>query len=85
MKSNTMSLKANAGQKRASWREKLMRLFAFFKNARAELRKVVWPTRQETLQTALVVVAMVVVLALVLWGLDGVLVWLIGSLTGQRG
>src|SRR5262245_4263306 len=57
----------------------------FFRDSRAELRKVVWPTRDETVQTALVVAAMVVVLALILWLMDGVLVWLIGWLTGQRG
>jgi preprotein translocase subunit SecE len=37
------------------------------------------------MQTTLVVAAMVVILALILWGLDGFLVWLIGWLTGQRG
>ena len=56
----------------------------FFRDSRVELRKVVWPTRQETMQTTIVVAAMVVVLALILWGIDGVLVWLIGWLTGQR-
>ncbi len=56
----------------------------FFRDSRAELRKVVWPTREETMQTALVVVAMVIILALILWGMDGILVWLIGWLTGQR-
>lgn len=56
----------------------------FFRDARMELRKVVWPTREETMQTTLLVVAMVIVLALILWGLDGILVWLIGWLTGQR-
>jgi len=57
----------------------------FIRESRLELRKVVWPTRQETIQTTLVVGAMVIVLALVLWGMDGILVWLIGWLTGQRG
>jgi preprotein translocase subunit SecE len=57
----------------------------FFLDSRAELRKVVWPTREETIQTTLVVAAMVVILALLLWGMDGILVWLIGWLTGQRG
>lgn len=55
------------------------------KGARIELRKVVWPTRQETVQTTLVVVAMVVVTALVLWGIDSLFMWAIGWLTGQRG
>lgn len=57
----------------------------FARESRTELRKVYWPTRQETIQTTLVVAAMVVVLALVLWGIDSVLMWLIGWLTGQRG
>jgi preprotein translocase subunit SecE len=57
----------------------------FVRESRTELRKVIWPTREETLQTTLVVAVMVVILALLLWGLDGILVWLIGWLTGQRG
>ncbi|RDI46990.1 Protein translocase subunit SecE [Aquicella lusitana] len=57
----------------------------FFRESRGELRKVVWPTREETMQTTLVVAAMVIILALLLWGMDSVLVWLIGWLTGQRG
>jgi preprotein translocase subunit SecE len=56
----------------------------FFLDSRLELRKVVWPTREETVQTTLVVAVMVVILALLLWGMDGILVWLIGWLTGQR-
>lgn len=60
-------------------------VLAFFRDSRMELRKVVWPTREETTQTTLVVGAMVIVLALLLWGIDGILVWIIGWLTGQRG
>lgn len=58
-------------------------VWSFMKGARIELRKVVWPTRQETIQTTLVVVAMVVVAALILWGLDTLFFWLVGLLTGQ--
>ena len=47
------------------------------KEARTEIRKVVWPTRQETTQTTLVVVAVVLVMALLLWGLDSLLGWLV--------
>ena len=60
-------------------------VLSFFNDARMEMRKVVWPTRQETVQTTMVVTAMVIVLAIILWGIDGALVWLIGWLTGQRG
>lgn len=59
--------------------------WAFIKSSRTEMRKVVWPTRQETLQTALVVVAMVVVTALILWGIDSLFMWIVGMITGQRG
>lgn len=57
----------------------------FFRESRQELRKVVWPTKEETMQTTLVVAVMVAILSVMLWGIDGVLVWLIGLLTGQRG
>ena len=60
-------------------------IWTFAKDARGELRKVFWPTRQETVQTTLIVVGMVILMALVLWGIDSVLLWLVGWLTGQRG
>lgn len=44
--------------------------------AQVEVRKVVWPTRQETNQTTLIVLAVVFVMALILWALDSVLGWL---------
>jgi preprotein translocase subunit SecE len=60
-------------------------VISFARESRMELRKVVWPTRQETVQTTLVIGAVVIVLALVLWFIDGILVWAVGWLTGQRG
>jgi preprotein translocase subunit SecE len=60
-------------------------VWQFAKESRVELRKVVWPTRQETIQTTALVVAMVVVMALILWGVDSILMWFVGWLTGQRG
>ncbi|BAU72229.1 preprotein translocase subunit SecE [Metapseudomonas furukawaii] len=56
--------------------------FALAKEARAEIRKVVWPTRQETTQTTLIVVAVVLVMALLLWGLDTLLGWLVSMIVG---
>ena len=47
------------------------------KGSRTEIRKVVWPTRQETVQTTLIVVAFVLLVALLLWGLDAFLGWLV--------
>ncbi|MFO6237257.1 preprotein translocase subunit SecE, partial [Pseudomonas aeruginosa] len=50
--------------------------------ARVEIRKVVWPSRQETTQTTLIVVAVVLVMALLLWGLDSLLGWLVSMIVG---
>ena len=57
----------------------------FAKEARGELRKVVWPTRQETVQTTLIVIGLVILLSLIIWGLDSILLWAIAFLTGHRG
>jgi preprotein translocase subunit SecE len=57
----------------------------FFKDARVEVRKVVWPTRKETVQTTSIVLAMVTVVAIFLWLLDMVLAWAIKALIGQGG
>jgi preprotein translocase subunit SecE len=47
------------------------------KGSRNEIRKVVWPTRQESVQTTLIVVAFVIVVALLLWALDSFFGWLV--------
>ena len=52
------------------------------KEANIERRKVVWPTRQETTQTTMIVVAVVFVMALILWGLDTLLGWLVSLIVG---
>lgn len=54
----------------------------FAKDSRLEVRKVVWPTRQETNQTTLIVLAATVVVGLILWGLDGIIVRLVSFITG---
>jgi len=57
----------------------------FVELARIELRKVVWPTRQETLQTTLVVFGFVIIAGLFFWVLDLVLAWATRALTGTGG
>ena len=60
------------------------RLFlGFLVESRVEVRKVIWPTRQETLQSHLVVVALVFLVGLILWTLDALLFWGISHMTGQ--
>jgi preprotein translocase subunit SecE len=52
------------------------------KEARVEVRKVVWPTPQETTQTTLVVVGVVILVALILWALDSSLSWGVRGVIG---
>lgn len=51
------------------------------REARIELRKVVWPTRQEATQTTLIVAAITILIALILWGLDGILIRVVTWIT----
>ena len=60
-------------------------LWDFLQDAQVEVRKVVWPTRQETTQTTLLVIAVVILAALILWGLDSVLGWAIRQVIGGPG
>ena len=56
------------------------RSLGFVRDARVEVRKVVWPTRQETTQTTIAVLIMVVLVAIMLWLFDMVLGWGVRSL-----
>jgi len=58
-------------------------LWGYVTGARTELRKVVWPTRQESVQTTLMIAVVVLVMALLLWGLDSLLLWGVEALTGR--
>ncbi|MCF2910331.1 MULTISPECIES: preprotein translocase subunit SecE [Pseudoalteromonas] len=71
-----------AGLGIAATTEKGRTFIAFAKESRIEVRKVVWPTRQETTHTTFIVMAATVVMALILWGLDGILFRAVGFLTG---
>jgi len=55
----------------------------FGRGALVEVRKVVWPSRKETTQTTLMVMAMVVLVGIILWMFDLFLVWAVKLLTGQ--
>jgi preprotein translocase subunit SecE len=59
------------------------RLWAFIQGSRIEIRKVVWPTKQETTQTAIAVFVFTLILALFFWGLDSFLLWLTRTLVGS--
>lgn len=55
----------------------------FAKESRTEVRRVVWPTRKEAIHTTLIVLAATFVVALLLWGLDGILVRIVGFAAGM--
>ena len=68
----------------ATQTEKGRTAISFAKESRLEIRKVVWPTRKEATNTTLIVLAATAFMALVLWGLDGILVRVVGFITGIR-
>jgi preprotein translocase subunit SecE len=62
--------------------EKGRTLSGFIRESQVEVRKVVWPTRQETVQTTFVVIIVVIIIALFLWfldwGLGAIVHWVMG-------
>ncbi|MGI9353725.1 MAG: preprotein translocase subunit SecE, partial [Rhizobiaceae bacterium] len=60
-------------------------LWHFIQGSRAEIRKVIWPTRQETMQTTLTVFVFALIMGVFFWLLDLVLLWATRLLTGQGG
>ncbi len=58
--------------------------WSFILSAQNEARKVVWPTRQETIQASIVVIIMVIIMSIVLWGFDAVLFKVMAWFTGQE-
>jgi preprotein translocase subunit SecE len=60
-------------------------MWQFIQTSRIELRKVVWPNRQDTTQTTLAVIVFVIILGVFFWGLDMGLLWVTKTLTGQGG
>lgn len=56
------------------------RAWGFIKEARIEIRKVVWPTRQETVQTTGIVIVIVMIMALLLWGIDSLFALIVSNI-----
>ena len=57
-------------------------LWTLIKESRVEIRRVVWPNRQETTQTTFIVVMLVLVFSMILWGLDSLLSWIVSTVIG---
>lgn len=62
--------------------EKGRGIWGFLHDSQIEVRKVVWPTKQETIQTTLIVIVMVFIVGMFLWLLDMFLSWLVHFITG---
>ena len=56
-------------------------ILEFAKESRVELRKVVWPTRHETVQSTAIVAVMVLIMGLLLWAVDSLLMWVVAHFT----
>ncbi len=54
-------------------------LYQFGLQSYNELLKVIWPTRQETIQTTFIVVIMVAVMGFILWAVDSVFLWVVSK------
>jgi preprotein translocase subunit SecE len=67
------------------WSQPGRELFAYVQGSRVELRKMVWPTRQETWRTTLVVFVFVMALGVFFWLVDMGLAWAMRNVTGQGG
>jgi preprotein translocase subunit SecE len=58
-------------------------MWGYIRGSQVELRKTTWPTRQEGLQATLMIAVVVLIAALLLWGLDSALLWGVKSVTGR--
>ena len=68
----------------ASTTEAGQRGLVFVTEAKQELKKIVWPTRQETGQASLLVLVMVTLCSLFFWAVDSILLRLVAWITGFR-
>lgn len=58
-----------------------IQLSAFFKETKIELRKVIWPTKDETIKTTGMIMVAVIIVAIFLWIVDAFFTWVVQLLT----
>lgn len=58
-------------------------MWSYVRGSQIEVRKTTWPTKQESLQATLMIAIVVLLTALLLWGLDSALLWGVKSVTGR--
>lgn len=57
--------------------------WGYILGSRSEMRRVVWPTRRETVQTTMMVIIVVLILAVFIWAMDIVLAWGVQVIAGR--
>ena len=57
-------------------------VYSYISDSKVEIKKVTWPTKQETTQTTLIVVGVVIIAALILWGLDSLFSFVMSLILG---
>ena len=57
-------------------------VYSYISDSKVEIKKVTWPTKQETTQTTLGVIVVVIIVGILLWLFDMLLGWAIGTLYG---
>ena len=57
-------------------------VYSYITDSKVELKKVTWPTKQETTQTTLGVIFVVIIVGILLWLFDMLLGWAVGTLYG---
>jgi preprotein translocase subunit SecE len=58
-------------------------MWGYIRGSQVEIRKTTWPSKQESLQATLMIAVVVLITALLLWGLDSALLWGVKSVTGR--
>lgn len=72
----------NSTVSKAETEKKENRIVKYFREARAEMRKVTWPTRQEALHLTGIVLAVTVAMSIMLWVLDILFTGVVSALIG---
>ena len=61
------------------------KLWRFIQGSRVEMRKVVWPTREEAIQTTVAVLVFALIMGVFFWLLDLFLLWVTSMITAGGG
>ncbi|NCC68156.1 MAG: preprotein translocase subunit SecE [Clostridia bacterium] len=69
VKKTTQAVKKSTGNEKQSMKE---RLTQWFRDLKSELKKVVWPTKEQTINNTVVALVVTFASALLLWGFDSV-------------